>query len=143
MKVYKTWDEDYTKRQAIGIKAESMFQASWMCECGGLFDTYYEGKTKGSPDFKCDKCGKFVEVKSNTQNRKRDNVAISQYPFENYPHDTLIAYLDYDSTWIGIYRRDAVITSGPHQSTHSTKPTSFYWISLENFGDLSEYLQER
>jgi len=141
--LFDTWHEDTSLRQAIGITAEAKFQMRWICKCGGKFGLYYANKHPGSPDFQCAACGQYVEVKSNTKSYKRDNVAISRIPFENYPGETIIAYCESDSTWTGIFRRDAIVTSGPHPSTHTTMPTEFYWISLRNFAPLLVYLQER
>ena len=137
------WHSDQSKRQAVGINAEVVFQRDFICKCGGSFDAYYKEKKPGSPDFKCLKCGQLVEVKTSKKGRKYNAITISQVPFDNYDENVIIAWLDEFGTWEGVYRKNAVTVGGVREPAHKEKGTRYYVVRTSNFFPLDSVLRNK
>lgn len=124
------WHEDPEIREELGDSAEDEFIETFKCHCGkGQFQ--FIG-TEVLPDFTCDYCGQLVDVKTSPKTEKWGNVTISQIPFDNYPDDLIIAVRRSNGVWCMAYKQ-GLIVDGPHPPTHSSRPTWFYKVALDQF----------
>ena len=130
------WHEDVKKRANVGGNAEDEFPQQFRCYCGGMFGHY--APHPGAPDFWCLSCKQMVDTKNAPEARRYGTLTISQVPFDNYTDKTVIAWREKKNLWWGIYKKDAVVHSGPHEPTHSSAPTRFYRIHINNFVPLDD-----
>jgi len=120
------WHNDFEARKAIGDKAEAEFQRTFLCQCGGRFvrnDVAY----RSAPDFRCERCGQLVDVKS-PPGKWNGVLNISERPYQNYAPDLIIA-VHIGKQWKGI-RRINTTAEGPFASAHgnSAHATRFYRV---------------
>lgn len=138
--IIQQWHDSASARFSVGLTAEKLFDETWECHCAGSFinnDTI----NKYAPDRRCQKCGQLVDIKTR-KTEGRDGVAISQWPFDKYPPDLIIALWD-GKCWKGIIRKNCIVQSGPHPPAHADRGTPYYWIYLDSFRELEFLLQRK
>ena len=131
-------NDDFAKgiRGAMG---EAMFDDCWLCHCGGALKKN-DIWVPWEKDRRCLACGQLVDVKTSSSG---DAISISMVPFDNYPPGMIVALYD-SGIWLGVYRENCIIKSGPHPpAQHGKRPTWYYWIWKSNWEPLEFFLRRR